>query len=63
MVVRKCDICGKIFEDGNVDKYSIVTVVKKGKTTPESERDLCPVCMDTLNTYIELMKNICNSQK
>lgn len=71
MVVRKCDICGKILKEENeyftlrvtqLEERITDTGYKHHINNPVSEHDLCPICMDTTNAYIELMKSLANSQ-
>lgn len=58
MLAFKCDICGKLFEE---NKNGCVLVCRKytfgnGELPEASNYALCPKCMDSISSLIQVLK-------
>lgn len=60
MLAFKCDVCGKLFEE-DMDKinhveFSYMRATDQVLAWNEEEYDVCPKCMDSISSLIQLLK-------
>lgn len=58
-LAKKCDICGKLYEYYNnegVNGIAYIHFTKLGYHDHKRAFDCCPLCLSSINNYIESLK-------
>ena len=62
-IAKKCDICGKLYEQYNVKRdskkpngFHLLSIDSAGKYFVYDSTDCCPDCMESILQHIERLK-------